>query len=44
MKPMDDVLTSYKAINSRGSQRYFQAAEDLRWCFCCFEPIFEDKE
>ena len=44
MEPRDDVLTSCNAINSHASQRYFQAAEDLRWSSWCFGPILEDRE
>ena len=41
-KPGDDVLTT--CDKTHASQRYLQAAEDLRCCSWCFEQILEDRE
>ena len=43
LEPEDDVLTTCKAINTNGNQRYFQVAKDLRCCSWYFEQIFEDR-
>ena len=42
LEPGDDVLTTCEKTHV--SQRYLQAAEDLRCCFWCFKQIFEDRE
>ena len=42
LEPGDDVLTT--CDKTHASQRYLQAAEDLRCCSWCFEQIFEDRE
>ena len=42
LEPEDDVLTT--CDKTHVSQRYLQAAEDLRCCSWCFEQIFEDRE
>lgn len=39
----DDVLTICKVIKTHTGRRYFQAAENLLYCFKCFEQIFEDE-
>ena len=39
----DNVLTICKVIKTHTSRRYFQAAENLLYCFKCFEQIFEDE-
>ena len=42
LEPGDDVLTA--CDKTHPSQRYLQAAEDLRCCSWCNEQIFEDRE
>ena len=42
LKPGDDVLTT--CDKTHASQRYLQAAEDLRFCSWCFEQIFDHRE